>query len=604
MARIEKTVFISYRRTDVYIALAVYENLKNQLYDVFFDYRSISSGDFEQIITSNIRARAHFLLILTPSALARCNEPGDWLRREIETAIDERRNIVPLFCKGFRFEAPAKSEKSKWFRFGRSATSETLTGNLKDLRRYNGLNVHEDYFEEAMYRLRTEFLSKPLDTVLHPVSSEVQKVVRAEQVAADRALERIDDVRELVKQADEKLHQPMADPDVETITKTSASTVNMSIRGEKTARGNVANRWMRSIRGPNFNFRLTGGIIGGLLLLALLIRSGVNIFQNQLSNTPAPTLNAQVVKTQIYQTLETNTPLPITTPTLASTRVSQPVMTITSSPTAIPDIGSTMIGKDGMTLLYVPASEFTMGSDNGDPSEKPVHTVYLDAFWIDKTEVTNKMYSLCVNAGNCMPPTSTTSYTRSNYYGNLQYDNYPVIYVSWEDAETYCSWADRRLPTETEWEKAARGVDGRTYPWGENIDCEMANFGACEGDTTEVGSYASGQSPYGLFDMAGNVWEWVADWYDANYYFSSPSSNPPGSSIGQYRVVRGGSFANIPTAVETTNRFKMVPADSYYVSTFQYAFPGCYDTYITSYCDSLYTRVYVTPGFRCAMDAP
>jgi TIR domain-containing protein len=186
MARVEKTVFISYRRTDVYTALAVYENLKNQGYDVFFDYTSISSGDFEQIITSNIKARAHFVLILTPTALERCNEPGDWLRREIEIAIDEKRNIVPLFFKGFRFGTPS--------------VSEILTGELRSLNRYNGLNVHEDYFHEAMQRLRTQFLNFPLNTVLHPVSTEVRNVVREEQLAADKALEQMEDVQELVKE--------------------------------------------------------------------------------------------------------------------------------------------------------------------------------------------------------------------------------------------------------------------------------------------------------------------------------------------------------------------------------------------------------------------
>jgi hypothetical protein len=169
MARIEKTVFISYRRADVYTALAVYENLKNQGYDVFFDYTSVSSGDFEQIIIGNIRARAHFLLILTPTALDRCNESGDWLRVEIETAINEKRNIIPLFFKGFRFGIPSISNK--------------LTGKLKNLSRYNGLNVHEDYFEEGMRRLRTQFLNIPLDTVLHPVSNEIQMMVREEQIA-------------------------------------------------------------------------------------------------------------------------------------------------------------------------------------------------------------------------------------------------------------------------------------------------------------------------------------------------------------------------------------------------------------------------------------
>jgi SH3-like domain-containing protein len=172
MSKIEKTVFISYRRTDVFTALAVDQHLKSQGYDVFFDYTSIPGGDFEQVILSNIKARAHFIIILTPTALDRCAEPGDWLRREIETALDEKRNIIPLFFKGFSF--------------GSSSVVEKLTGKLKNLKRYNGMNVYEDYFQASMDRLQKQFLSVPLDAILHPVSPEVQKVVREEQAAADR----------------------------------------------------------------------------------------------------------------------------------------------------------------------------------------------------------------------------------------------------------------------------------------------------------------------------------------------------------------------------------------------------------------------------------
>jgi len=195
-----------------------------------------------------------------------------------------------------------------------------------------------------------------------------------------------------------------------------------------------------------------------------------------------------------------------------------------------------------MLMMFVPAGEFTMGSENGSTDESPIHTVTLDAYWIDQTEVTNKMYALCAQAGVCQPPEGTRSYTRSSYYGNPEYDNFPVIYVDWDMAKTYCEWADARLPTEAEWEKAARGTDGRTYPWGEGLDCNKANYSGCVGDTIAVGSYDDGKSPYGLFDMAGNVWEWVADWYDSNYYASSPSNNPQGAASGQSRVLRGGSW--------------------------------------------------------------
>ena len=172
--RVEKTVFISYRRKDMPWALAVYQYLTSKKYDVFLDYTSIPSGGFERIIVSNIKARAHFILILTPTALDRCSEPGDWLRREIETAIDEKRNIIPLFFDGFSFKLPSVAEK--------------LTGKLEILKDYNGLDIQGGYFMAAMERLRNPFLNIPLNAVIHPVSIEVRNVVKDVQVAADKAL--------------------------------------------------------------------------------------------------------------------------------------------------------------------------------------------------------------------------------------------------------------------------------------------------------------------------------------------------------------------------------------------------------------------------------
>lgn len=212
-----------------------------------------------------------------------------------------------------------------------------------------------------------------------------------------------------------------------------------------------------------------------------------------------------------------------------------------------------------MVRVYVPAGEFLMGSSDSDTNaendEKPQHEVYLDAFWIDKTEVTNVMYTLCVLAGACQQPDRTKSNTREHYYDGSRYKDYPMIYVSWNDAENYCAWAGRRLPTEAEWEKAARGIEGQAYPWGNAApDPSLLNFNYQIGDTIEVGSYSNGASPFGALDMAGNVSEWVSDRYDDIYYANTPSANPSGPPSGSYRVRRGGSWASFMQRVRTTNR--------------------------------------------------
>lgn len=213
---------------------------------------------------------------------------------------------------------------------------------------------------------------------------------------------------------------------------------------------------------------------------------------------------------------------------------------------------------DGMTQVFVPAGDFSMGTDEkGVQKNRPAHRVNLPAFWVDQTEVSNAMYALCVRAGACPHPGGDAN----PFFGKTPHKNDPVVYVAWDAADAYCRWAGRRLPTDAEWEKAARGTDGRMYPWGnEPPDQRLANFDLNIGAAVPVDRYPLGASPYGALNMAGNVREWVADWFNEFYYIVSPRDNPQGPPLGMNKSLRGGSYLDDASEIRIFNRFSHEPA--------------------------------------------
>lgn len=258
--------------------------------------------------------------------------------------------------------------------------------------------------------------------------------------------------------------------------------------------------------------------------------------------------NAQPTAIQLPTTAPTATPVPTNVPETAGKDAQAGEERVSSV--------------DGMIQVFIPAGSFRMGAldANGQSDEEPDRQVSMHSYWMDKVEVTVGMYKLCVQAGACEPPKDFTSNTHDDYFSSGKYDNYPVVNVTWGDAKAYCEWAGRRLPTEAEWEYAARGTDFRTFPWGdERPDSSRANFNYQANDTTPVGSFPAGASAFGLLDMGGNVWEWTNDYYDPNYYQLGPAQSPtgpiaPASGQGQRRVIRGGSWADAERELRVANR--------------------------------------------------
>ena len=318
---------------------------------------------------------------------------------------------------------------------------------------------------------------------------------------------------------------------------------------------------------------------GGLLAAAgLALAAGIVLGNRGERTHPTPTAVSTTAETAAGG-------IAAPRPTLTSPATAAPVPTeapATEAPTEAPATETPLSPPGNFPLteqVLIPAGPFLMGSDAGESDAAPARIVTLDVFWIDKTEVTNAQYAAFLNEQGNQVEGGVAWVDFSDEQVLLTTDglvfrprdgfaDHPVVEVSWYGARAYCLRVGRRLPTEAEWEKAARGEDSRTYPWGEDsLTCAAANFweqpNGCVGRTMPVGSYPAGVSPYGALDMAGNVWEWVEDWYDPAYYSTGPGDNPTGPANGDSRVQRGGSYFDPGQTVRTFHRFRGWPINLY-----------------------------------------
>lgn len=318
-----------------------------------------------------------------------------------------------------------------------------------------------------------------------------------------------------------------------------------------------------------------------LILLFMMPNSPISLIPPTTTYTATATNTATNIPTKTLTATQTQTLTQ--TPSVTPSQTARPTATFAegeASPTPVPTLASEITDAFGIEMVLVKEGVFLMGSDGGDADEAPAHLANLDTYYIDKYEVTNKEYRACVTGLGCELPKNT------RYYVQPDHPDHPVVYVTWEMANAYCEWRGARLPSEAEWEKAARGdTNSFNYPWGslflrsaanyceQNCDHSWSDPGGNDGFamTAPVGSYASGVSPYGAYDMAGNVSEWVYDWYADDYYRNSSRDNPFGPESGLYRVLRGGSWYNKPVDLQSFKRSFLRPNVAYNYTGFRCA---------------------------------
>ena len=478
----------------------------------------VPGTDFVVSLENAVGACDIFLAIIGPvwetvedeGGVRRLDNPEDFVRIEIAHALERGIPVIPVLVGGARMPS-----------------SENLPENLKSLARRHAFLIG-DHLRPDVQRL-----IDVLEKTFQSLGKE-----RTQQEERERKVKEIALAEKNAKEGQEQLEFPPAQAGVESVQRSPSFLKKIPI-------------WAWA---------------AGAVILSLAGYAAFGGFSPSGSETPIASetssgiaaLPANVTATS-ESTQDLSTDQPILEP--SETLSPQPSDTFTPEPTQTllpePLSGAEVVNpQDGAVVIYVHSGEFTMGSDSFKEDESPAHIVHLDGYWIYQTEVTYEMYRQCIMVGACLPGN-----TEDLYMVNQDFNDYPVTKITWEEADSYCRWAGGRLPTEAEWEKAARGEEESTYPWGEGIDSSYANFDGenlvtgGENLGMPVGSFPDGASPYGILDMAGNVFEYVADWYDPGYYAISPLENPQGPENGTQQVIRGGSWMSSEEDLRVTSRF-------------------------------------------------
>jgi len=550
-------VFLCHASADKPKVRELYRTLKRRGVQPWLDAEDLIPGqNWEVEIPKALLSSDAIIICLTPNSV----DKEGYVQKEIKFALDKAMEMP----EGRIFIIPARLEDCE------------LPFSLK---KYQAVNLHEKTgYTKLMQALRLRASQLERATVELPkkgeTTAEIKKVVEEKKTPEPKE-----------EKPEFRTPRPTQDKvgvggDVKdsVIVSGSGNVINIGEQ-KKTEPEKPQPRKTKPPSKPNTAIIVALIGLAGTIVAALLSSP---LIENWFSPPPISSENATVTFTSDIQLV---TPSETIEPSGTPTNINLPsTPTVTNTP--VLDIGSESISsKDGIVLVYIPEGDFEMGysSDaayslcvaiyNYCPKSsfsdiEPVKTIYLDDFWIYKTEVTNQMFKKCVDAGICQIPPAEDN---DEYYGNdhfagrtsydsLEYADYPVVRVSWEEANQYCNWAGGRLPTEAEWEKTARGPNGNIYPWGNNLSGSDLYFAKQLGTLSSVGQFPNGSSFYGVLDLAGNVWEWTSDWYDASYYVQPVVENPQGPTSGQQKTIRGGYHDLFTTIAPSMIRTPAIPS--------------------------------------------